>query len=185
MMFGKRDNLFDWSKAPSSPYHPSYYDYQMPGDMKILEIPVTVHKNRQTDTQPRNLYPQPVIRFSNFTGCRIANEVMGRSMFLYQYENLKSKNDIFIISAWRNSFGLEKFINERLADISSRDWLYILGYFHPCEILNPLNGKPNLQFLVKFQTVLYKILTLQEYTHIFPVTVSEFGRKINEGALKL
>ena len=31
----------DWSRCPRSPYHPSSDDYQRPGDLALLEVPIT------------------------------------------------------------------------------------------------------------------------------------------------
>lgn len=39
--FGKRDNIFDWSRASPTPYHPNTKDYQSSGDMEILELPIS------------------------------------------------------------------------------------------------------------------------------------------------
>jgi hypothetical protein len=44
----KEDTLakytYDWSKAPSFPYHPSRTDFQQPGELNILEIPQTINR---------------------------------------------------------------------------------------------------------------------------------------------
>ena len=39
--FGYRDNIFDWSRTPATAYHPNTNDYQSPGDMPILELPIS------------------------------------------------------------------------------------------------------------------------------------------------
>lgn len=37
--------LVDWTRCPSDPYHPCLDDYQRPGNLKLLEIPITQFEN--------------------------------------------------------------------------------------------------------------------------------------------
>jgi len=41
---------FDWSRTGSKPYHPNEHDYQKPGSLRILEIPLTTLGVRGFDT---------------------------------------------------------------------------------------------------------------------------------------
>jgi hypothetical protein len=44
-MIGHDQLVVDWSRCPTTPYHPSDDDYQRPGGLDLLEIPITQFPN--------------------------------------------------------------------------------------------------------------------------------------------
>ena len=42
---GREDVKIDWLRCPATPYHPASDDYQRPGGLRLLEVPVTTFKN--------------------------------------------------------------------------------------------------------------------------------------------
>jgi hypothetical protein len=42
---GRETLRVDWSRCPSEPYHPNSHDYQRPGNLKLIEIPITQFSN--------------------------------------------------------------------------------------------------------------------------------------------
>ena len=183
LMYGKRDNFFDWSRAPSSPFHPNYDDYQTPGDMNILEIPVTTYEKVSPHRHARSLFSRWIKVLSGFPSSTPTRAVLSRVSVPYVVRRAVFQDEILILSPWRRNVAITKLLHSKLSEASSRGWAYLLAYFHPCELLNPINGKPHLEYLRTVRTVLRTILGLQNSMRVIPISVSEFGRMLQDGVL--
>src|SRR5262249_27642296 len=43
----------DWSKSPDAPYHPADDDYQRPGNLRLLEVPIAHFRNSPIEMMKR------------------------------------------------------------------------------------------------------------------------------------
>ena len=48
--------VVDWSRCPRAPYHPSARDYQQPGTLGLLEVPITQFRNSPLGAATRMLW---------------------------------------------------------------------------------------------------------------------------------
>jgi len=160
--FDERDNIYDWVRAPRAPYHPSYDDYQSPGNMKILEIPIST---------------QSASRSNNFT--RFVNRFSGMKSLvkllpLARRLNL-NPNPFFQISPWWSLAGNRRIINEYYKKTNRDGMAFLVASFHPCDILNPITGKKNLIFEGYLTKVIEEISSLSGIDVIF-TTLSEMAK---------
>jgi len=175
LMYGQRDNFYDWSRAPTSPFHPSYEDYQAAGKMKILEIPLTSYV-KEPGTKSGNVFPKWMRAVARVRRLTNVGATMTEFPFLASKRSLMLRNQFLIFSAWRNNTGMSNLLASKVQEARSRGWAYILGYFHPCEMMNPLSGKLNSAFLENFAASLNEIATIRKHgVDLVPVTISEFG----------
>lgn len=112
---------FDWSKTAAKPYHPSEHNYQKPGGLRILEIPLTTFK---TYSLTEFLYR-----------IKLALGAYRRSDFSY-IPSLRSAIPLFLPNL-TSAHIIEKTCKLLL---SQREKDYITFYLHPSNILNA-NGK--------------------------------------------
>lgn len=173
LMYGLRDNFSDWSRAPDSPYNPSYNDYQMPGTMKILEIPITTYRNGDVTT--RNVFPNWIRTVSTLRRMTSIGATVSQFPLFHPARRFLLNNEFLIFSAWRSSADIDRLLSAKLSESTSTGFAYIHGYFHPSELLNPLNGKPNAQYLRNLRNALARIEAMQGQVEVVPVTMSEFG----------
>lgn len=132
--FGERDNIYDWSSAPRKPYHPSNLNYRDPGNMRILEIPITTldSGNKRVANLIEAFSGNRVIHvLANFS--TIARKVINPSSYCY-------------ISPWWSLSNVDKMIREIIKNGSATGRSFIVGYFHPSDILNPQDGSINQYF---------------------------------------
>jgi hypothetical protein len=175
LMYGRRDNFSDWSRAPTSPFNPSYVDYQAPGKMKILEIPVTAYEREGVVGDSRNVFPNWMRTVSSLRSLTSFGATISQFPFFSPTRRLMFHSDFLIFSAWRDSGNMRTLLSSKLTESRLNGWAYILGYFHPSELLNPISGKPNLGYLRNLRMALHKIMELNEKLDVMPVTLSEFG----------
>jgi len=174
LMYGQRDNFYDWSRAPNIPFHPSYDDYQAAGTMRILEIPLTSYGKR--GDQATNLFPKWMRTFSSSRRLTSVGATVSEFPWLSSARGLTLRNHFLIFSAWRNNSGMEALLSSKAYEAQLRGWSYILGYFHPCELLNPLSGKLNPRYLQNLAANLHRINALRATgIEIVPTTLSTFG----------
>ena len=176
LMYGQRDNLYDWSRAPTAPFHPSSEDYQTAGDMNILEIPLTSYSMRQDAVEPRTVFPKWMKAVSGSRRLTNVGATVTEFPLLSPKRSLMLRNQFLIFSAWRNNKGLTELLRSKVRETRRNEWAYLLGYFHPCELMNPLSGKLNSTFLRNFRASLREIMGLQAHgVEVIPVTIKEFG----------
>jgi hypothetical protein len=160
--FGKRDNIYDWGRAPRSPYNPRYDDYQSPGNMRILEIPIST---------------QEASRSNNFT--RLVNRFSGMKSLvkllpLARRLNL-TPNPFFQISPWWSLTGNSRIIKEYYEKAKRDGMAFLVGSFHPCDILDPMTGKKNLIFERYLTKIIEEISSLSGIDVIF-TTLSKMAK---------
>jgi hypothetical protein len=184
LMYGRRDNFYDWSKAPSSPFNPSYQDYQVPGTMKILEIPVTTYPYKNRNASARNVFPRWMKAVSSLRHVTSVGATVSQFPLLSPARRLLLGNDFLIFSAWRSNADLDNLLLSKLSESRLNGWSYILGCFHPCEVMDPISGKPNLSYLRNLRFALHRITALKDEIDVVPVSVCEFGRAYQRGSLR-
>ena len=161
-MYGKRDNIYDWVRAPRAPYHPSYDDYQSPGNMRILEMPISTQ-----DASRSNNFTRLVNRFSGMKN-------LVKLLPLTRRLNL-NLNPWFKISPWWSSAGNSRIIKE-YCEKTNRDGIaFLVGSFHACDILDPMTGKKNPIFERYITRIIEEISSLSGIDVIF-TTLSEMAK---------
>lgn len=144
--FSKRDNIYDWSKTPYNPYHPSFTDYQAEGDMKILEIPLSTLKKKSGN------FAKLVNKLSSFPS-------LSYFLPIARFFNLTPHHHFYISPYWSSS-QYDKIIDTYHKQAIKNGLAFLVGYFHGCDILNPLNSKLNLIFQEHIQKIINKINSL-------------------------
>ena len=134
--FGKRDNFYDWSRAPNEPYHPSYKDYQRPGNMNILEIPTSTCETNKSSV---------LTAIINRLSATKSNSLLTRLLPLVRRFNI-NPNVGFYISPWWSTSTNSKIIKAYCKKAYRDGTAFLVGVFHGCDILNPRTGKKNLLF---------------------------------------
>jgi hypothetical protein len=108
----------DWSKCPADPYHPSRSDYQLRGDLRILEVPMTtVPVQLKTDTEDGVLrYINPLYYHSRFVSAVRACSSSLPVFIFHPYELRKDAQPHLLLS-----FSYSEFVK-------NLDWLINEGY---------------------------------------------------------
>jgi hypothetical protein len=146
--FGKRDNIYDWSRAPTTPYNPSPTDYQLPGDMEILEVPISsLSSNRPS------MLSKIVPKLSD-------KKSLARLLPLARQLNLTPHNNLYITPWWSSSV-YNKIIKAYCKKAHNEGTAYLIGTFHPSDILDPKTGNKNFIFEEYIKQVLNTILSLE------------------------
>jgi len=116
---------FDWSRTEAKPYHPNEHDYQKPGGLRILEVPLTTVK---TSSLTEFLYKT-----------KLALAAYGRFDFSY-FPSFRSAIPLFLpnLTSAHNIGKICKLL------LSERERDYITIYLHPSNMLNA-NGKGTLE----------------------------------------
>lgn len=167
--FGRRDNIYDWSRAPCVHYHPSYDDYQSSGNMKILEIPISGLEGGKS-----NVFAGLVNRFSEMKG-------LTRLLPAARWLNL-TPHSHFYISPWWSPSIYDKIIEAYGTKARTNGKATLVGSFHACDILDPITGNKNVTFVKYFSTIFEKISSLRGIDVAF-MTLSEMAREILERKL--
>lgn len=164
--FGNRDNFYDWSGAFREPYHPSFDDYKSAGNMKILEMPIST-----CDIDRSNLA----------TIINRLSAVRGSSALLTMLPLVRmfnfSPNTGFYISPWWSLSTCKRIIRAYCKKACKDGVANLVGFFHPCDIIDPVSGKRNALLEKFISTVIDEIrkhrdievdfMTLSEIASIF------------------
>jgi hypothetical protein len=149
--FGQRDNIYDWSKASRKPYHPNHSDYQQAGNMKILEMPISTYR-----TSRSTWLATLVNRLSSVKG----SSYMTTLLPLARKLNV-NPSAAFYISPWW-SLQTSKRIIAAYGEEAFQDGIaFLVGFLHPCDILDPQSGDKNLLFEKCVSTVIGEVLALR------------------------
>jgi len=159
--FGSRDNLYDWRKAPAGPYHPSDDDYRHPGRLKILEMPIS--------TLPMQRPIKSVLAGG------LVNLRMGRILMpiasIATALDLNPNRHFHISPNW--SLSVCKSIVQSYSARARRDGVaFLVGYFHPSDILDPHTKARNTGFVGKI-TQLTRCILAEKGLDIKFCTLSE------------
>ena len=165
--FGKRDNVYDWSRAPRVPYHPSYDDYQALGNMKILEIPISTREAGKS-----NLFGALVNRFSEVKSL-VRVLPLARSLSL-------NPNPYLYISPWWSLSVNSQIIKAYHKKAMRNGTAFLVGSFHACDILDPRTGQKNVVFERYLSRIVKEISSLRGIEITF-TTLSEMARNYNPG----
>jgi hypothetical protein len=163
--FGKRDNIYDWSRVPEVPYHPSYEDYQSPGNMKILEIPISTQKSVKA-----KLYGAIINRISGMKG---GSSLVNLLPLSYKLEI--NPNAGFYISPWWSLSTNMKIIRAYCTKAREEGTACLVGSFHACDIFDPRTGRKNVVFERYLSRVVEEIRLLGNENLQF-MTLSEMAR---------
>lgn len=134
--FGRRDNIYDWSKAPREPYHPNYDGYQKAGNMRILEMPVST-----SDTNRSTMLHGIINKLSALKGSSSLLSMLS----LVRLFNV-NPNPGFYISPWWSLSSSKRVIKAYYKKACEDGIAYLVGFFHPCDIIDPRNGEKNSLF---------------------------------------
>jgi len=162
--FGNRDNIFDWSRAPATPYHPSVNDYQVPGNMTILEMPISSLSSKKRSF------------FGKLVGKLSGEKLLFKLVDVASLLNFTPHRSLYITPWWSSSVYykiIKKYGNRTREEGTS----LLIGTFHPCDILNPKTGTKNLIFAKCISNILEAILSLDGVNVTF-MTLSEMARAL-------
>jgi hypothetical protein len=160
--FGERDNIYDWVKAPNVPYHPNYDDYQTPGNMRILEIPISTQGAKKP-----SIFAKLVNRLSGIEG-------LVRLLPLARRLNL-TPNPFFQISPYWSLSANINIIKEYSKKAYTNGIAVLAGSFHACDILDPKTGKKNIIFERYLSRIIEEISSLKGIDVTF-TTLSDIAR---------
>jgi hypothetical protein len=168
--FGERDNIYDWSRAPYFPYHPSYDDYQSWGKMRILEMPISA-----LEANEANLFGNLVNKLS---------DVKWLVKLLPIAQKLKlSPHRSFYFSPWQSSLAHDKIIRQYSAKASRDGIAFLIGSFHACDILNPVSGDKSILFERYLSEAIEKISVIHNAEVVF-ATLSEMAKRYISNELR-
>jgi hypothetical protein len=167
--FGKRDNIYDWSRAPNTPYNPCPTDYQSPGNMEILEAPISSLSSNKSNRP--SMLSSVVTKLSN-------KKSLARLLPIARQLNLTPHNNLFI-TPWWSSTVYSKIIKAYCEKARIEGTAFLIGTFHPCDILDPKTGNKNLIFEKYITQVLNTISSLESVTVKF-MNLSEIAKKFKE-----
>jgi hypothetical protein len=168
--FGNRDNIFDWSKALAGPYHPSFCDYQSPGDMKILEMPIS-----------SLALNKPGI-FNRCVNSLSGRKALFRLVPIARRFNLTPHRHFYITPHWSSSV-YAKIIKMYGESARKNGVGFLLGTFHSFDILDPRTGKRNMIFERYISRTISEILSIPDIQVKF-MTLSQIAREFEEKSLQ-
>jgi hypothetical protein len=149
--FGNRDNIYDWSRTPNEPYHPSYEDYQSPGNMNILEVPISTYGSNKS----RGLTGHIINRLS----ATRSRSSLTRLLPIVRRLDI-NPNFGFYISPWWSLSANSKIIKAYCKKAHRDGEAFLVGFFHACDIIDPRTGKKNLLFEKYLSKTIKEILSL-------------------------
>lgn len=167
--FGKRDNIYDWSRAPTIPYHPSSNDYQSPGNMKILEIPISTLETNKCKI------------FANIVNRLPRMRKLAKLLPLARGFNLSPHNHFYVSPHWSSSV-FSKIIEAYCKKAYTNRTAFLVGTFHACDILDPITGKKNAILERYLSETIEKISSLSGIDVVF-TTLSEIAKKYSSNQL--
>lgn len=144
--FGKRDNIFNWKRAPTNLYHPSQTDYQSLGDMRILEMPLA------TLTPSRS-------RLLEFITNTVSSSKVGHELLFMSSLARRlgiNQHPFFYISPWWSTSPLKRIADIYAQIAREKGFVFLTGSFHAADILDPRTGsvsrafKSNLEETVRY-----------------------------------
>jgi hypothetical protein len=165
-----RDNVYDWSKAPSFPYHPSSKDYRQPGEMKILEVPITTFN--QSIVFKSESFISPILSQSS---------VLARLAWRASQKLPFAGPGYLHISPWWN-FDVKISLLEKQIRKSSLSHILITGYFHPCDIINPISGEFDLTIISRIRNL---VSNLQSFAKVVSVNLGDIRELVRSGCIFL
>jgi hypothetical protein len=167
--FSKRDNIYDWSRTPREPYHPSYEDYQKTGKMNILEIPIS------TRERSKHGVLAPIInRLSATKGSSLLTKLLPLARRL----NINPHIRFYISPSWSLSSNSE--IIRAYWQKAHKDGIaFLVGTFHAHDILDPKTGKKNQLFEDLLSGTIREISTLSGVDITF-ATLSEMAKTYHD-----
>jgi hypothetical protein len=166
--FNGRDNIFDWSRAPKFPYYPDQFDYQSPGNMKILEIPIA-----------------SVAEGNLSVFARIVNQVSGvkslvKLLPIARLLGLTPHRHLYITPYWSSS-QYSKIVKEYCAENRSSKTGFVVASFHACDILDPARGDINMRFQRYLIAVIKELSALRKLgMKVTFTTLSEMAHRVKE-----
>lgn len=163
--FGRRDNMFDWSRASNNPYHPSSNDYQRPGNMKILETPISTLVSSNA-----KILGELVNAFSG-------KNVLFKLVPIARRLNL-TPHSYFYITPWWSSSICSRIIRACSKKAVADGVTFLIGYFHACDILDPRTGKKNLVLERYISSAIKEILSINGIDIKF-TTLSELTKEVD------
>ena len=168
--FNNRDNIFDWSRTPATPYHPSISDYQSSGNMGILETPIASITSNKSSTFGK-----------------MVNSLSGKKALFNLVRVAKllqlTPHQSFSITPWWSSSVYKKIIREYSKKAHEQGFSFLIGTFHPCDILDLKTGSKNIVFETCISNILKDLSYVEDLDVIF-VTLSDMVKEIESTFVK-
>ena len=169
-MYGGRDNFVDWSKAGDDLYHPNRNDYQLLGGMKLLEIPIS-----SIPEEKRMLFKGSSLdKLINSRLHTIMKPLLPFVSTLFESFHISAHNIFYISTSWSTSI-IKRIIDLYVDKAKANQDSFLVGFFHPSDILEPKKGTVNKNFADKVEEIM-KYITLQgQVVAINFITLSEIA----------
>lgn len=173
-MYNGRDNIVDWSKSGDVLYHPNRNDYQLPGQMRLLEAPIS-----SIPEEERMLFKGSSLDKLINSRLHILMKPLLPSISLLLGSFHISAHNVFYISPKWSVSTIKRIIDLYVEKANANQDSFLVGYFHPSDILEPKKGTINRNFAGKIEGIM-KYLTLQRQK-VAPkfITLSEIANIYN------
>ena len=172
-MYSSRDNIVDWSRAGESLYHPNRNDYQLPGGMKLLEIPIS-----SIPGEKRMLFKGSSLdKLINSRLHTIMKPLLPFVSTLFESLHIPAHNVFYVSPSWSTSI-IKRIIDLYVDKAKANQDSFLVGIFHPSDILEPKKGTVNKNFADKVEEIM-KYITLQgQKVTLNLITLSEIAEII-------
>lgn len=170
-MYSGRDNIVDWSRAGEGLYHPDRNDCQLPGGMKLLEVPIS-----SVPEEKRMLFKGSSLdKLINSKLHTIIKPLLPLVSTLFENFHFSAHNVFYISPSWSTSI-IKRIIDLYADKAKANQDSFLVGFFHPSDILEPKKGTVNRNFAGKVEEII-KYLTLQrQKVALNFITLSEIIR---------
>jgi len=173
-MYGGRDNVVDWSKAGEDLYHPNRNDYQLPGRMKLLEVPIS-----SIPEEERMLFKgSPLDKLINSRLRTIMEPLLPFVSTLFESFHISAHNVFYISSVWSTSI-IKRIIDLYVDKAKANQDSFLVGFFHPSDILEPKKGTVNKSFADKIEEIMRYITLQKQKVALNFTTLSEIAEIYN------
>ncbi|MBU0756930.1 MAG: hypothetical protein KKF44_02605 [Nanoarchaeota archaeon] len=151
-MYGERDNIIDWQDSASNTYHPSGTDYKNKGNMKILEIPISVARGKKNMIFNAGMLNKIINRYLH----RPVSKIIRKSGKMIDYIGY-SPHSAFTISPFWSNRNIIKLIHQKKDEAKKNGKALLIGYFHPCDIFDAKKQGLNQRYISGMTDILSEI----------------------------
>jgi len=175
--FGRRDNFYDWRRCPKDPYNPSHLDYQSPGSMQILEMPISTAQSIDAKT-----FGYFVNGLSSFNKSYALKPLL--SLGDEVYRRFMSPHSFFYVSPWWSTSVIERIIAAYAEKAINKGVSFLVGCFHSSDILDPERSALNSFFLRKMERIGKIFLALKRVDVVFSTLSQAAEKYMRSGVIK-
>lgn len=169
-MYDGRDNIVDWSKAGEDLYHPNKSNYQLPGRIKLLEVPIS-----SISEEKRMLFKGSYLdRVINSRLHFLVKPMLPFVSKFFKSFHLFAHNIFYISPSWSTSIIkriIDSYVDKAKADQDS----FLVGFFHPSDILEPRKDALNKNFAAKVNGIIRYIAFQRKKVDVKFITLSKIA----------